>query len=64
MYLKFSYDYDILLFEMSWNEEISRKYGGQRVRKARKEKGYTQTELVNILGKASCTIQNYDQWKD
>lgn len=34
---------------------------GQRVRKARKEKGYTQTELANILGKALRTIQKYEQ---
>lgn len=31
---------------------------GQRVRKARKDKGYNQTELANVLGKSIRTIQN------
>ena len=33
---------------------------GQRVRKARKEKGYNQTELANALGKSLRTIQKYE----
>ncbi len=33
---------------------------GQRVRKARKEKGYSQTELANALGKSLRTIQKYE----
>lgn len=33
---------------------------GQRVRKARKEKGYSQTELANVLGKSLRTIQKYE----
>ncbi len=33
---------------------------GQRVRKARKNKGYSQAELANVLGKSSRTIQKYE----
>lgn len=33
---------------------------GQRVRKARKDKGYNQTELANVLGKSIRTIQKYE----
>lgn len=33
---------------------------GQRVRKVRKEKGYSQTELANVLGKSLRTIQKYE----
>lgn len=33
---------------------------GQRVRKARKDKGYNQTELANVLGKSLRTIQKYE----
>ena len=33
---------------------------GQRVRKARKAKGYNQTELANVLGKSLRTIQKYE----
>ena len=39
------------------NEEMTI---GQRVRKARKEKGYNQTELANALGKSLRTIQKYE----
>ncbi len=39
------------------NEEMTI---GQRVRKARKEKGYNQTELANVLGKSLRTIQKYE----
>ena len=39
------------------NEEITI---GQRVRKARKGKGYNQTELANVLGKSLRTIQKYE----
>ncbi len=39
------------------NEEMTI---GQRVRKARKEKGYNQTELANTLGKSLRTIQKYE----
>lgn len=33
---------------------------GQRVRKARKDKGYNQTELANVLNKSMRTIQKYE----
>ncbi len=33
---------------------------GQRVRKARKEKGYSQTELATVLSKSLRTIQKYE----
>lgn len=33
---------------------------GQRVRQARKAKGYNQTELANVLGKSLRTIQKYE----
>ena len=33
---------------------------GERVRKARKDKGYNQTELANVLGKSIRTIQKYE----
>ena len=39
------------------NEEMTIE---QRVRKARKEKGYNQTELANALGKSLRTIQKYE----
>ena len=39
------------------NEEMTI---GQRVRKARKEKRYNQTELANALGKSLRTIQKYE----
>ena len=41
-----------------YNDEI--KAIGQRVREARKQKGYSQTNLAGVIGKSLRTVQKYE----